>query len=176
MVVLLITCFIFTLQAKESKILAKKTVWMQKQKAKERMKLDKKLYSNEELFEIEELYMGVKYEQDMGIAEKNLKLLMTKFSQANRTGCALLYYTQRCGGKKKAKNLIKAIRLYSDCFYADGVQVGALARYLLARYYDRLNKTEKANKLYLSLRDEYPDAVDHLGSLLSSKINYHGRE
>ena len=66
--------------------------------------------------------------------------------------------------------LLKAIEGFSDCCYGDGVQVGAYARYHLARYYQRNGQEQKATELFKEISGEYPGAIDHKGRLLADVI------
>ena len=104
-------------------------------------------------------------------AIQNLKLIINneEYARANRTGCALLYLAQ-VSERDKEKYLKAAIEKHSDCWYGDGVQVGAYARFHLAFHYHRLGKQEQAEALFEEIRRRYPDAVDHRGRRLADSI------
>jgi len=82
----------------------------------------------------------------------------------------LLYLGQMSNGQEREDYLKEAIEDFSDCFYGNGVQVGAYARYYLAHHYRKSGETSKAEKLFTELKEEYPDAIDHKGQLLSALI------
>jgi tetratricopeptide (TPR) repeat protein len=103
-------------------------------------------------------------------AREALEKLIQKYSKANRTGCAVLYLGQMSDGEEKEKYLKKAIEEFSDCWYGNGVQVGAMARFLLAGYYQQTGQEEEAARLYGEIREQYPNAVTHDGKSLIDAI------
>jgi hypothetical protein len=96
--------------------------------------------------------------------------MIKKFPDINRTGCATLYVAQKSEGEERLKYLQQCIDKFNDCFYGDGVQVGAYSRFLLAEDYRRNGEETKAAALYDELKTKYPDAVDHSGRLLVDGI------
>lgn len=148
-----------------------KLVDRQHMKARERMRKDSTVYTHDQLREIENLYQVANRKWGSQEGQNSLKQLIEKFDKANRTGCALLYLGQMSKGKEKVKYLRKAIDDFSDCYYGDGVQVGAYARYVLANYYKESGQDKQAAKLFKEIGNKYPDAIDHRGLLLSDQIN-----
>ncbi len=146
---------------------AESLVVLQRKKAKERMRKDLDGYTREQLREIENLYQVANRKWRSEEGKDSLKQLIEKFDKANRTGCALLYLGQMSKGKEKEKYLRKAIDGFSDCYYGDGVQVGAYARFVLAHYYKSIGEDEQAAKLLKEINGKYPDAIDHNGRRLS---------
>jgi hypothetical protein len=142
----------------------------QRTKAKERMRKDSKIYSKDELREIESLYQVANKQWRTQEGKDSLKELINKYDKANRTGCALLYLGQMSKGEEREEYLKQAIDDFSDCYYGDGVQVGAYARYYLAHHYKESGEQNKAEKMFAELEDQYPDAIDHKGRLLSDLI------
>ena len=142
----------------------------QRTKAKERMRKDSEIYSSDELREIESLYQVANKQWRSQEGKDSLKELIKKYDKANRTGCALLYLGQMSKGKEREEYLKQAIDDFSDCFYGDGVQVGAYARYYLAYHYKESGEQNKADKLFAELEQQYPNAIDHKGNLLSDLI------
>ena len=140
-------------------------------KARERMILDSEVYSQDELREIESLYQvaNKKWGSDEGV--KSLEQLISKYKKANRTGCAVLYLGQMNKGDEQIGYLKRAIEEFSDCYYGDGVQVGAYARFMLAGVYLRKGKKEEAMKLLEEIKTDFPDAIDHRGRSLVEIIN-----
>jgi hypothetical protein len=149
---------------------AKEVADQQRIKAKERMRKDTEIYSRDELREIERLYQVANKQWKTQEGKDSLKALIEKFDQANRTGCALLYLGQMSTGDEREDYLKQAIEEFSDCFYGDGVQVGAYARYYLAYHYKNAGEQNKAAKLFSEMEQQYPDAIDHKGNLLSTLI------
>ncbi len=143
----------------------------QRQKARMRMRKDSEKYSRDERREIESLYQVANKNWRTDEGKESLEKLIKKYDKANRTGCALLYLGQMSKGVEREKYLEQAIEDFSDCFYGNGVQVGAYARFYLAHHHKDSGNNSKAEKLFDEIRDDYPDAIDHKGRPLSSLIN-----
>jgi TolA-binding protein len=141
-----------------------------RQAARERAQKDNKVYTPEQLGEIETLYQVANNKWNTPEAKDSLEKLIQKYDKANRTGCAVLYLGQMSEGETKEKYLKMAIEKFSDCYYFDGVQVGAYARLHLANYYQQTGKKDEAAKLFKEIRDKYPDAIDHRGNPLSGQL------
>jgi len=141
-----------------------------RQAARERAQKDNIVYTPEQLREIETLYQVANNKWNTPEAKDNLEKLIQKYDKANRTGCAVLYLGQWSEGEAKEKYLKMAIEKFSDCYYFDGVQVGAYARFYLANYYQQTGKKDEAAKLFKEIREKYPDAIDHRGNPLSGQL------
>jgi hypothetical protein len=137
-----------------------------------REKFDKKMaqdhgkYTPEQLREAEDLYQVANQKWGSPEAAESLATMIKKYPDINRTGCAALYVAQRSQGDERAKYLQDCIERFNDCFYGDGVQVGAFARFLLAGDLKAKGEESKAKALYDELKANYADAVDHGGKLL----------
>lgn len=140
-------------------------------KARARMAEDSKIYSENELREIESLYknMSSQYKSEAE-AKESFKKLVENFDRANRTGCAFLYMAARGEEAEQINTLEQVIEKYGDCFYGNGVQVGAYARFRLAEIYFLKGEKEKARKLFDEIVTTYPDAIDHSGQSLKIRI------
>lgn len=134
-----------------------------------RMSEDRKTYPDD-FRKIESLYHASNKADDKSEQKKLRKELIEKYPLANRTGCTVLYIGQITQGKEQEEFLLKAIKEYDNCWYGDGVQVGAYARIWLADNYKKAGKQAEADKLYEELRKNYPDAIDHRGRLLRDMI------
>lgn len=137
---------------------------------KQRAAADRKHYSKEQLDEIEKMYQkangnGWKTEE----AKISLEKMIEMYPESNRAGCGTLYLAQWAKGEEREKLLKKAIEKYNDSFYGDGVQVGALARFLLANYYEDTGSKAEATALYAELEADYAEAIDHKGKLITKK-------
>ena len=139
-------------------------------KAHERMRRDAQTFSEQELDEIETLYQVANKNWRSQKAQDSLKTLVQKYKKANRTGCAILYLGQMSRGKEQTAYFRRAIANHSDCFYGDGVQVGALARFFLGNVYQANGDAEKAATLFAEIRKDYPDAIDHNGRSLVEQL------
>lgn len=142
----------------------------QQEHAKERMKKDTAMFSQEQLREIETLYQSANKNLKAPEAKALLEKLVSEYGGSNRAGCGLLYLCKMTQSEEQIKCLTEAIAKYSDCFYGDGVQVGPYARYYLARRYQRDKRNDEAQALYKEISTMYPDAVTHGGMLLSSSL------
>jgi TolA-binding protein len=131
-----------------------------------RLAEDKQTYSSEQLREIETLYQSANKDLRSPEAKETLQQLIEKYPKANRTGCAVQYMGQMCTGEEKEKYLRMAIEDFGDCFYGNGVQVGAYARFHLAYYYKKIGKEKEAKALFDEIRKDYPDAINHKGKPL----------
>ena len=84
-----------------------------------------------------------------------------EFKGANRIGCALLYLGQISTNDKKEKYLLKAKSEYANCWYGDGVNVGAYAAFELYFYYKYIGNNEEAKKYRSELLEKYSDYINH---------------
>lgn len=150
----------------------KKNAIKERLKARTRMVQDAKKYSYAQRAEIEALYQSRGYKNGSPEKTRNLKKVISKFPHANRAGCAMLYLGQfSSNGNEQEDYLKKAFHKYDDCFYGDGVQVGAYARYWLATIYLRDGKKEQAYDLLKQVKEKYPTAIDHRGKSLTPQID-----
>jgi hypothetical protein len=131
---------------------------------------DRDKYTQEQLREAENLYQVANQKWGTPEATESLQTMIKKYPDINRTGCATLYVAQKSQGDERARYLQDCIEKFNDCFYGDGVQVGAYARFLLAGDYMSKGEQAKAAALYSELKARYPDAVEHSGNLLVDSI------
>jgi hypothetical protein len=136
-----------------------------------KMAQDQAKYTPEQLREAEELYQVANRQWGTPEAAESLQTMIKKYPDINRTGCATLYVAQRSQGEERTRYLQDCIEKFNDCFYGDGVQVGAYARFLLAGDYSRQGEQKKAEALYNEIKARYPEAIDHGGKLLVDYIN-----
>jgi TolA-binding protein len=137
---------------------------------RKRTEEDRKAYTDEQLREIETLYQSANRDLKSPDAKAALKNLIEKYPKANRTGCAVQYMGQTSGGEEKEKYLKLAIKEFGDCYYGNGVQVGAYARLYLGYYYKEKGKEKEAAALFDEIRKDYPDAVNHKGKRLAELL------
>ncbi|QDS97260.1 tetratricopeptide repeat protein [Adhaeretor mobilis] len=149
---------------------AEQRVNAQRLNARKRMRQDAGKYSADELREIESLYQVANKEWRTPKAKLSLQQLVEKYDKANRTGCALLYLGQMSKGKDRVEYLTKAAEKFGDCYYGDGVQVGAYARLLLGQTYLQEGEKKQAAALFEELRKNYPQAIDHRGNHLVAQL------
>ena len=138
--------------------------------ARERMRKDLQKHNRQQLGEAEQLYQVANKNWRSPEAKQSLQQMVERFPNINRTGCAVLYLGQYAEGEERERLLKEAAEKYGDCFYGNGVQVGAYARYLLARYYKDNGEADKAKTLFDQIRTKFPDAIDHQGKGLVGLI------
>jgi tetratricopeptide (TPR) repeat protein len=141
-----------------------------REKFNKRWQKDSEKYSSEQLRDLENLYQVANKNWRSEEAKKSLEELLKKYPDTNRTGCAVLYMAQWSEGEEREKRLKEAMGKFDDCFYGNGVQVGAYARYLLGYYYLDKGEKEKAKTLFNEILEKYPDAIGHDGESLAEKI------
>jgi len=136
-----------------------------------RVERDRKTFSTEELRQIERLYQNGDRQWGSVEHKQDLKSLVGKYPKANRAGCAMLYLGQMSEGEERVTCFRGAVSEHNDCWYGDGVQVGAYARFYLACDCLQNGNTEEAEKLIRQLKQGFPEAIDHKGCLLTEKIS-----
>jgi serine/threonine protein kinase len=139
-------------------------------KFEERMVQDRGRYTADQLREAEHLYQVANQKWETPEARDSLQTMIKKYPDLDRTGCAVLYLAQMSQGDERAKYLQDCIEKYNDCFYGDGVQVGAYARFLLAEDYKSQGETDKAKALFSEIKVKYAGAIDHRGNLLVDSL------
>jgi tetratricopeptide (TPR) repeat protein len=141
-----------------------------REKFNQRRDLDRKKYTEEQLTEAENMYAAAESRLKSPESVESVNQMLQKFPGANRTGCLLLQLAQTTTGPESEKYFKDCIEKYNDCYYGDGVQVGALARFWLANYYNHTGENEKAEALYKEIKNNCSDALDHNGQFLTNRI------
>lgn len=141
-----------------------------RQAARNRIRLDIQTYTKDQLKELETSYQAANKNLRGEGAKDILVKVVTDYPKANRAGCALVYLGQITSGEEQIGYLKKAIESYSDCYYGNGVQVGAYARLLLAVRHVNDDKNDKATKLLNELTKDYPRSLDHKGQPLQLSV------
>lgn len=138
----------------------------------ERQNLDKRNFSPVILKDLEDLYQVANIKAKTSEATSSLEKIIadSRFEKTNRYGCALIYLATIPGVANAESLLKKAAEQYSDCWYGDGVNVGAYALYLLGDYYHGLANREAAKKYFKELKTKFPDAIGHAGQILADNI------
>lgn len=138
--------------------------------ARARMRQDRGKYSPEVLSEVEQLYQTANKDWRSPATVAALEKLVNDYPDLNRTGCATMYLGQMSRGAERVDYLTRAMTDFADCYYGDGVNVGAYATYYLACYHMEEGNREDAQKLIDKINTHYPDAIDHRGRALSDLI------
>jgi DNA repair exonuclease SbcCD ATPase subunit len=146
-----------------------------REKFEKKMAQDRAKYTPQQLHEAEQLYQVANQKWGSTEATESLQTMIKNYPDINRTGCAVLYVAQNSQGEERARYLHDCIEKFNDCFYGDGVQVGAFASFLLAEDYRSQGEEKKAGALYDEIKAKYADAVDHGGKLLVDNIKVDSR-
>lgn len=136
----------------------------------QRMARDRDKYSPAQLREAEQLMRVADEKWGSPDANESCQTLIEKYPDLNRAGCAMLYLAQSSQGDELTKRLQVCVEKYNDCFYGDGVQVGAYARFLLAQDYRSKGEAAKAEALITEIKTNYAEAIDHGGNLLIDRL------
>ena len=139
----------------------------EKGNASSRLQQDRRRFPRQDISDAEALYQVANKNWRSAEAKESLQKMIAKYPQFNRTGCGLLYLSQYARGEEREKYLKQAVEDYSDCFYGNGVQVGAFARYLLGHHYRDNGDVEKGNALLKEVVEKYPTSVTHKGDQLA---------
>ena len=141
-----------------------------RERFEKKMAQDQDKYTLEQLREAEDLYLVASRNSGSSKGSESLETMIKKYPNVNRSGCATLDVAEGSRGDERAKYLQDCIEKYNDCFYGDGVQVGAYARFLLAQDYRSKGEEKKAEALSTEIKTKYADAIDHGGKLLVDSI------
>jgi hypothetical protein len=140
-------------------------------KARQRMAQDRTKYEPHQLKECEDLYQVANKNWRSDESRTCLKVMIEKYPDVNRTGCAALYLAQYERDPAVQERLLKdVIEKYGDCWYGNGAQVGALARFHLAGSCLSRGESAAAQKLFDEINRDYPGAITHQGVLLAERI------
>ncbi|HEV2294299.1 MAG TPA: hypothetical protein VGR35_10605 [Tepidisphaeraceae bacterium] len=134
--------------------------------AKARIRQDNRRFPQEQVDAAEALYQIASKNWRSDEARASVKTLIAKYPELNRTGCAVLNLGQWCTGAERERYLKRAAEEYGDCFYRNGVQIGAYARYLLGHHYREQGKTADAERIFDEIRKSYPEAITPSGEVL----------
>lgn len=160
--------------AKSATVASEKHLERQRAFAKMRMRQDERRFSRSDVAKAEELYEAANGNWQGEAARESLKTMLQRYPELNRTGCAVLNVAQASTGDERERLLRLAVEKHGDCFYRTGVQVGGMARYLLAHAYRSGGKSGEAEKLLEEIRKNYPEAVTHDGRLLAAVLREEG--
>jgi serine/threonine protein kinase len=141
-----------------------------REKFMQAMAQDRKRYSDAQIREAEQLYQIANKKWGAPEAIESLKTMIKKYPDLDRTGCGALYLAQMSQGDERARYLQDCLEKYNDCFYGDGVQVGAYARFLLVQDYRSQGEAQKAEALSAEIKTKYAGAIDHDGNLLKDGL------
>ncbi len=138
--------------------------------ARRHVDVEKLNFKSADIQKAEQLYQKAAQLLSNDESKVLLDSVVSIYPQLNRAGCAQLYRAQQEAGELKERLLKDCINRFNTCYYLDGAQVGPLAIFQLAYYYQETERKRDARKLFKQLRHKHPEAVGHDGELLSSKI------
>jgi hypothetical protein len=99
-----------------------------------------------------------------------LQDLIERYPGSNRAGCAVLELARLSSGVARERYLRKAIINHSDAWFETGVQVGALARAMLAVHLAGLERFDEAERVAMELVTMFPGSIDDSGAPLDDVL------
>lgn len=143
-------------------------------RAQDRLDADRLVYSTTELQDIEARYRSAHQELVPESLKPGAALLLAdlvdKYPRSTRAGCAVVELAQTSNGDVRRHYLALAIDRHSDAWCGNGVQVGALARALLAVSYADAGRFDEAERIAREMMQLFPDAVDSAGAPLDTVL------
>ena len=143
-------------------------------KAKEQILKDASLYSDSQVRDIEARYQSAHQDAFPMFVRRDaapiLVDLIAAYPKSNRAGCAVLKLARLASGKERERYLKEAIATFSGAWCESGVQVGALARALLAVQYAGSGKFDEAERFAKELLTLFPGAIDESGAPLDDVL------
>jgi hypothetical protein len=144
-------------------------------KAKEQIQQDRLLYSESQIQDLEARYQSAHQDAFPMLLRRDagpiLVDLIAAYPKSNRSGCAVLKLARLASGKEERERYLKeGIATHSGAWCESGVQVGALARALLAVQYAGSGKLDEAERLAKELLTLFPGAIDESGAPLDDVL------
>jgi len=144
-------------------------------RAQARIEADRALFTDSELTDIETRYRSAHLEGPALVrvieGPQILRDLAQRYPRSNRAGCAVLELAQLSTGVARERYLREAIAAHSDAWFESGVQVGALARAMLALHLAALERFDDAEQVAAELVERFPGAIDQSGATLDDTLS-----
>ena len=142
--------------------------------ARRHIQQDRTIYSPAEVDDIESRHRSA-YRQDLPMlfrpdAAAILEDLVAAYAKSQRSGCAILQLARMGSSRERERYLRTAITSHDGAWCESGVQVGALARALLAVDLAGAGKFDEAERLATEVATMFPGAIDESGAPLGSMI------
>jgi hypothetical protein len=99
-----------------------------------------------------------------------LEELIERYPGSNRAGCAVLELARLSSGATRERFLRKAMANHSEAWFETGVQVGALARAMLAIHLAGLERFDEAEQVATELVTQFPGSIDDSGAPLDDVL------
>ena len=144
-----------------------------REKARQRLADDTRWYGPEELRDIEDRYRAAHQPFTAFLlpgSRPQLVELAEKYPRSTRSGCAALQLARSSAAEDRERSLETVIQLHSDAWCEDGVQVGLLARALLAMHFVGLERYDEAERLASEVAVRFPGSVDTAGAPLDDLL------
>jgi hypothetical protein len=141
-----------------------------RQAARRHIAQDRTIYSPSEVDDIEFRYRSA-HRQDLPMLPRPeaagiLRDLVTAYPKSQRSGCAVLELARLAPSAERERHLRTAITSHGGAWCESGVQVGALARALLAVEHAGAGKFDDAERLAAEVATMFPGAIDDSGAPL----------
>jgi hypothetical protein len=146
-----------------------------KQIARTHMDDERRRFSESELADIEARYRSAHADGRIPFLQRPegtamLEQLIERYPRSNRAGCAVLELARVTSGREREQYLRTAISSHSDAWFENGVQVGAMARAMLAVHLAGLDRFDEAEAIAKELVTRYPGAIDETGASLDDLL------
>jgi len=143
--------------------------------AQEQIAQERAIYSEQEMDDIAARYQAAHQTGGLGVffrtdATPLLLQLIADYPKSNRAGCAMLHLARQASGEDRERYLKRTIRDFSGMWCESGVQVGALARALLALHYAGLENYDEAERWAKELVRLFPGAIEESGAPLDDVV------
>ena len=143
-------------------------------KAHAHIEAERSRFSEFELTDIEARYRSAHGEQLRFIRRPEgvaiLEELIERYPGSNRAGCAVLELARLSSGVTRERYLRKAIANHSGAWFETGVQVGALARAMLAVHLAGLERFDEAERVAAELLTMFQGSIDDSGAPLDDVL------
>jgi hypothetical protein len=131
---------------------------------------DRTIYSPSEVDDIEARYRSAHRQDPPQLPRSDaapiLQDLVAAYPKSQRSGCAVLQLARMVPSTERERYLRRAITSHGDAWCESGVQVGALARALLAVELAGAGKFDDAERLATEVATMFPGAIDDSGAPL----------
>jgi len=143
--------------------------------AQDQIDQERTIYSQQELDDIATRWQAAHQPAPYDVflrrdAAPLLSQLIADYPKSNRAGCAMLHLARQAPGEERERELKRTIKDFSGAWCENGVQVGALARALLAVHCIGLDKYDEAERWAKQVVQLFPGAVDDSGAPLDDLL------
>ena len=146
-----------------------------RERARQQVQQDGSIFSGSQIVDIETRYRSAHDDRFFPgrlrpDGRPTLLTLIADYPASQRAGCAVLELAQSTSGAERERYLKQAVSRHSAAWCESGVQVGALARALMAVHLAAAGKFEEADRLASEVVTKFPGAIDQSGAPLDGVL------